>query len=149
MPEGYELSIGEENFREILRRYGGPTAEQDWNTLAESLRPLAKGVMGLPSTAVRGDAGIFLTLAAKYPLSFLAVLKDAPQILAPFDLEAFGVKDPFLKNYLDLIAFLLQGLPAEGTLTAVMVRPSVRPSVIRSFVRSFVRLLAHTARQAQ
>jgi len=30
------------------------------------------------------------------------------------------VKDAFLKNYLDLIAFLLQGLPSNGTLTAVM-----------------------------
>ena len=29
-------------------------------------------------------------------------------------------KDAFLKNYLDLIAFLLQGLPSNGTLTAVM-----------------------------
>ncbi|KAH8047955.1 all-trans-retinol 13,14-reductase [Aureococcus anophagefferens] len=32
----------------------------------------------------------------------------------------FRVDDPFLRNYLDLIAFLLQGLPAKGTLTAVM-----------------------------
>lgn len=120
-PDGYELSIGEENFREILRRYGGPTAEADWNKLAEKLRPLAAGVMGLPSTAVRGDAGILLTLAARYPGAFLAVLRDASKILAPFDLSKYGVKDAFLKNYLDLIAFLLQGLPADGTLTAVMV----------------------------
>ena len=123
VPEGYELSIGEENFRKILRRYGGPTAEGDWNMLAEQLRPLAKGVMGLPSTAVRGDAGILLTLAGKYPGSFFRVLQDASKILAPFEIGKFGVKDEFLKNYLDLIAFLLQGLPAEGTLTAVMVRP--------------------------
>ena len=81
--------------------------------LAEQLRPLAKGVMGLPSTAVRGDAGILLTLAGKYPGSFFRVLQDASKILAPFEIGKFGVKDEFLKNYLDLIAFLLQGLPAE------------------------------------
>lgn len=120
VPEGYELSIGAENFLEILRRYGGPTAIEDWNKLADALRPLTTGVMGLPSTAVRGDAGIFLTLVAKYPLAFLRVLKDVSKITAPFDLEALGVKDEFLKNYLNLIAFLLQGLPANGTLTAVM-----------------------------
>ncbi|KAH8043580.1 all-trans-retinol 13,14-reductase [Aureococcus anophagefferens] len=65
-PEGYELSIGAENFLEILRRYGGPTAVADWERLASTLRPLAKGVMGLPSTAVRGDLGLLATLGLKY-----------------------------------------------------------------------------------
>ncbi|KAH8043594.1 all-trans-retinol 13,14-reductase [Aureococcus anophagefferens] len=123
-PEGYELSIGAENFLEILRRYGGPTAVADWERLASTLRPLAKGVMGLPSTAVRGDLGLLATLGLKYPGPLLAVLKDSSTILAPFDMESpdspFRVDDPFLRNYLDLIAFLLQGLPAKGTLTAVM-----------------------------
>merc|ERR1712115_179382 len=44
----------------------------------------------------------------------------AERITAPFDMKELGVKDEFLKNYLDLIAFLLQGLPADQTLTAVM-----------------------------
>ena len=120
VPEGYELSIGAENFMEILRRYGGPTAASDWNKLSEQLMPLTGGVTALPSTAVRGDLGIFATLVGKYPVAFWDVVKNKDAILAPFDLEAYGVKDPFLKNYLDLIAFLLQGLPADGTLTAVM-----------------------------
>ena len=47
------------------------------------------------------------------------VLMDAPKIIAPFDLKELGVTDPFLTNYLDLLAFLLQGLPASETLTAV------------------------------
>ena len=119
-PDGYELSIGADNFIKILKDYGDPMAVGDWEKLSESLRPMAKGIMGIPSTAVRSDAGVLLTLGAKYPLSFLKVLRDAKQITAPFDLEALGVKSPFLKNYLDLIAFLLQGLPANQTLTAVM-----------------------------
>lgn len=140
VPDGYELSIGAENFKEILRRYGGPTASADWELLAEKLRPLSKGVMALPSTAVRGDAGVLVTLGAKasrapraadlsprraraarlltsplrrtsvaqYPAAFANVLLNAKAITAPFDLAALGVKDAFLRNYLDLIAFLLQ-----------------------------------------
>ena len=38
VPEGYELSIGAENFMEILRRYGGPTAIADWEKLATGRR---------------------------------------------------------------------------------------------------------------
>ena len=43
VPDGYELSIGAENFMEILRRYGGPTAISDWDRLAEQLMPLTVG----------------------------------------------------------------------------------------------------------
>ena len=128
VPEGYELSIGAENFMEILRRYGGPTAASDWNKLSEQLMPLTGGVTALPSTAVRGDLGILATLVGKYPVAFWDVIKNKDAILAPFDLEAYGVKDPFLKNYLDLIAFLLQGLPADGTLTAVTARMLIHSS---------------------
>ena len=105
-----------------LRRYGGPTAVSDWERLAATLRPLAKGVQALPSTAVRGDLGVLATVGLRYPGPFLAVLRDVDKILAPFDMEEgpFKVEDPSLRNYLDLIAFLLQGLPADQTLTAVM-----------------------------
>lgn len=123
-PEGYELSIGAENFREILKRYGGPTALDDWDKLSQTLRPLAQGIMALPSTAVRNDAGILLTLAAKYPRAFFNVIASSGTILKPFDMTSkdspFYVEDDFLRNYLDLIAFLLQGLPAKHTLTIVM-----------------------------
>ena len=135
-PEGYELSIGAENFMEILRRYGGPTAIDDWNRLADELMPLTKGVTALPSTAVRGDAGVLLTLAAKYPKAFIDVIANAQKITAPFNLTKYGVQDAFLTNYLDLIAFLLQGLPSNGTLTAVMafmVDEFYKPNAVMDF----------------
>ena len=31
-------------------------------------------------------------------------------------LDAAGVKDPFIRNWLDLLSFLLSGLPADGTI---------------------------------
>ncbi|KAJ1458090.1 hypothetical protein M885DRAFT_461295 [Pelagophyceae sp. CCMP2097] len=139
-PEGYELSIGAENFLKILETYGGPTAVPDWEKLAEKLRPLAKGVMGLPSTAVRDDPGIFLTLGLRYPLPFLRVLRDVGEILKPFDMDdpssPYYVEDAFLRNYLDLIAFLLQGLPANQTLTAViayMIEDFYREGAVMDF----------------
>lgn len=136
VPEGYELSIGAENFKTILRTWGGPTALDEWESLANQLRPLSKGVMALPSTAVRGDIGVLATLGLRYPRAFFDIIKDAQKIIAPFDLDNYGVKDPFLRNYLDLIAFLLQGLPSNGTLTAVMaymVEDFYRPGAVMDF----------------
>ena len=97
-PDGYELSIGAESFLKNLDTYGGPNAVSDWEKLAADLRPLAKKIMGLPITAVRGDVGIFLTLALKYPSSFFNVILEAEKIVAPFDMNKLGATDPFLKN---------------------------------------------------
>mmetsp|Transcript_17886 Transcript_17886/g.37367 ORF Transcript_17886/g.37367 Transcript_17886/m.37367 type:complete len:620 (-) Transcript_17886:116-1975(-) len=119
-PEGYQLSIGAENFEKILLQYGGQSAVDDWNMLASSLRPMAGGIKGIPHAAIRGDLGILLTVALKFPLSFLNVLKYAAEFSKPFDLDKLGLKNEFLKNYLDMLAFLLQGLPADQTLTVVM-----------------------------
>ena len=47
-PEGYQMSIGAENFCKILDTYGGPGAVKDWELLAEKLRPMAGGVKGIP-----------------------------------------------------------------------------------------------------
>lgn len=45
-----------------------------------------------------------------------------PTLQAPFSaiLDEVGVKDPFIRNYLNLLCFLLQGLPVDGTMTAVV-----------------------------
>ena len=87
VPEGYELSIGAENFLKILDTWGGPTAREDWAKLADELRPLSSGVMSLPSTAVRGDLGILATLGLRYPKAFVDVVANAGKIVAPFDLK--------------------------------------------------------------
>jgi len=97
---------------------------------------LSSGVMSLPSTAVRGDLGILATLGLRYPKAFVDVVANAGKIVAPFDLKSYGVQDKFLTNYLDLIAFLLQGLPSNGTLTAVMaymVEDFYRPGAVMDF----------------
>merc|ERR1719353_2398276 len=81
VPEGYELSIGAENFLRILDTWGGPTAREDWDKLATALRPLSEGVMALPSTAVRGDAGVLATLGLRYPKAFIDVISNAQKII--------------------------------------------------------------------
>ena len=36
-------------------------------------------------------------------------------------MEAAGVRDPFVRNWVDLLSFLLSGLKADGTLAAEVV----------------------------
>ena len=119
-PQGYQMSVGAANFVEILKTYGGPGAVDEWMMLADQLRPMSAGVRGIPHAAVRSDAGILLTVALKYPMAFVDVLRNAPLFTESFDLDELGLKDEFLRNYLDMLAFLLQGLPADRTLKVVM-----------------------------
>lgn len=121
-PEGFRQSIGAKAFEETLKQYGGPTAMEDWEKLAKALRPVAAGIMDFPSVALRSDFGALLTTIGRYPGPVFKTLQQVRMLTRPFSefYEELDIKDEFLKNYLNLLCFLLQGLPAEGTLSAVM-----------------------------
>lgn len=59
--------------------------------------------------------GSLLTLG-KYPIAVLKTIKQGKNLLRPFSdyYNELEIQDVFLKNYLNLLCFLLQGLPAEG-----------------------------------
>jgi hypothetical protein len=106
-----------------LDTYGGPTAISDWRRLAARLRPLTDGVKALPAVAVRPDAGALLTLVFKYPLAVLRTLRDASRGLTrPFSeiVAEVAVTDRFLKNYLNMLAFLLQVRAGARSAAAAM-----------------------------
>ena len=52
----------------------------------------------------------------------MKTVASGPALQGPFSdvMAAQGVTDPFILNWLNMLSFLLQGLPADGTLTAVM-----------------------------
>ena len=119
---GFRQSIGAAAFETTLQTYGGPTALADWRKLAAALRPLTDGVMSLPTVAIRPDLGSLLTLVLRYPVALWKTILQGKNLTRPFSeyYDELGITDPFLKNYLNLLCFLLQGLPAEGTISAVM-----------------------------
>eukprot|EP00596_Hydrurales_sp_CCMP1899_P002208 CAMPEP_0119045880 /NCGR_PEP_ID=MMETSP1177-20130426/43103_1 /TAXON_ID=2985 /ORGANISM="Ochromonas sp, Strain CCMP1899" /LENGTH=494 /DNA_ID=CAMNT_0007018317 /DNA_START=320 /DNA_END=1801 /DNA_ORIENTATION=+ len=119
--DGNLQGIGAGSFEATLKAFGGPHALSDWEKLAAALRPLTDGVMSLPTVAIRPDLGSLLTLG-KYPLAILKTIKQGKNLTRPFSdyYKELDIKDTFLMNYLNLLCFLLQGLPAEGTLSAVM-----------------------------
>jgi phytoene dehydrogenase-like protein len=78
--------------------------------------------MGLPTVAIRPDIGSLATLGLRYPVSLIKTIIQGQALTRPFNLyyKELDIKDSFLKNYLNLLCFLLQGMPADGTLSAVM-----------------------------
>jgi phytoene dehydrogenase-like protein len=121
LPEGdFNAYVGADHFCEILREFRGEVAIAQWRNLQAEMQPLAAAVNALPPLAMRFDLGAAISLGQYLPNS----LKHLPNILRltrPFSKIIDGIiTDPFIRNWLDLLSFLLSGLPADGTVGAEM-----------------------------
>ena len=124
-PEGtFAAAVGAKDFKErILPTYAGPGAADQFDTLMKRVEPLGEAIFGVPSAAVREDAFAALTLG-RYGLSLATLLAvgPAPALSRPFSevLDQCGVTDAFLRNWLDMICFLLQGATTKEAPTTLM-----------------------------
>jgi carotene isomerase len=121
LPEGYyRAGVGADGFCEMLETMGKGQAIAQWRDLQEKMRPLGEASVKLPLAAFREDLGAIFTVG-KYAKDLLPYLPYAPQLNQPFDKVMDRViKDPFVRNWLDLLCFMLSGLPASGTVCAEM-----------------------------
>jgi len=123
LPDGekFAAKIGPEEFGDVLREHGGPGAEEEFASLMKRMEPLSNAAQALTSMALREDAGAILTLA-RYPRELFDTLKQGQALNDPFALimDEMNIQNKFVKNWLDMLCFLLQGLPAAGTMNAVM-----------------------------
>ncbi|KAM7482089.1 hypothetical protein LguiB_006672 [Lonicera macranthoides] len=132
VPEGEFLSrIGPTEFFKDLETYAGPDAVQEWKKLLDSILPLSTAAMALPPLSIRGDLGVVSTAAFRYAPSLLKSFAQmgpqgalgATKLLRPFSeiVDSLGLKDPFIRNWIDLLSFLLAGVKSNGILSAEMV----------------------------
>lgn len=87
--------------------------------------------MALPPLSIRGDLGVLSTAATRYAPSLLKSFVEmgpqgafgASKLLRPFSeiMDSLELKDPFIRNWVDLLAFLLAGVKSNGILSAEMV----------------------------
>jgi hypothetical protein len=92
---------------------------------------MSTAAMALPPLSIRGDLGILSTAAGRYAPSLLkSFIQMGPQgalgatkLLRPFSetVDSLGLKNPFVRNWIDLLCFLLAGVKSDGALSAEMV----------------------------
>ncbi|MGF1458701.1 MAG: phytoene desaturase family protein [Leptolyngbyaceae cyanobacterium] len=121
LPEGtFDTQVGADQFCDVLMTLRGGEAVQQWRTLQALMKPYGEAAIALPPAAVRFDWGVLQTL-----LPFAGkMLSHTPRLLdltGPFSrLMDRVVSDEFLRHWLDLLCFLLSGLPAAQTSAAEM-----------------------------
>ncbi|KAJ1292764.1 hypothetical protein BS78_01G015400 [Paspalum vaginatum] len=132
VPEGQFLSrIGPTDFLKDLETFVGIDAVQEWKKLLDAVIPMSAAAMALPPLSIRGDLGILSTAAGRYAPSLLkSFIQMGPQgalgatkLLRPFQeiVDSLGLKNPFVRNWIDLLCFLLAGVKSDGALSAEMV----------------------------
>ncbi|XP_047310956.1 prolycopene isomerase, chloroplastic isoform X2 [Impatiens glandulifera] len=132
IPEGEFLSrIGPTEFFKDLEKYASPAAAREWKKLLDAILPLSAAAMVLPPLSIRGDWGVISTAATRYGPSVLKSLAQmgpqgaigATKLLKPFSevVDSLELKDPFVRNWIDLLSFLLAGVKSDSVLSAEMI----------------------------
>lgn len=121
LPEGdFDAYVGADHFCQVLKKLRGEDAVAQWRRLQAEMKPLEAAVNALPPLAMRFDLGAAISMGQFLP----ATLWHLPHILrltGSFSkIMDRVVEDKFIRNWLDLLCFLLSGLPASGTIAAEM-----------------------------
>ncbi|PLZ86884.1 phytoene desaturase family protein [Fischerella thermalis] len=121
LPEGdFDTTVGADQFCEVLSQLRGQDAVAEWRHLQRIMEPLAKAAVAIPPAAVRYDLGATITVG-QCALSMARHGPNITKLTRAFSQIIDGVvRDPFIRNWLDLLCFLLSGLPANGTSAAEM-----------------------------
>ncbi len=121
LPEGsFNNPIGTDQFDQVLEQFQGPQAVAEWHHLKSVMAPLADAAIAIPPAAFRADLGVIRTLGRFLP-AMLRQTKYIRQLTGPFNrILDREISDPFIHRWMDMLCFLLSGLPADGTIAAEM-----------------------------
>ena len=105
----FAATIGPEPFQEILKKHGGPDAQEQWERFMNLINPLSEAAMALPPSVLRNDLGVLLTMA-RFWRAVVKTIPKGPQLQQPFStiLAKANVTDQFILDWLSLLCFLLQ-----------------------------------------
>lgn len=137
LPEGdFNTSVGAEQFCEILLKYRGEKAVKEWRELQRVMAPYADAAVAIPPAALRFDLGAVKTVGQFAP-DLIKHFFNVSKLTGPFSSIMDGVvSDPFIRNWLNMLCFLLSGLPANGTSAAevaFMFADWYRPGVMLDY----------------
>lgn len=116
LPEGdFDTSVGSDQFCEVLQKLRGEDAVNQWRQLQKVMQPYAEAAIALPTAAIRLDFGAIRTVG-QYAPRMLRHAASISKLTGPFSrIMDDVVSDPFIRNWLNLLCFLLSGLPADAT----------------------------------
>ena len=122
LPEGHlRIGVGAEPFEMAIHQLRGAAAVEEWQAFMRWLEPYCRAAGSLPLLAMRPGLGMAGVLGAR---GSATLLRQAPRLAALGG--AFGpmarrhLRDPFLLHWVEMLCFLISGLPMDQTSAAAM-----------------------------
>jgi len=122
LPEGrFNVGVGSDPFRALVRELRGAAAVDEWDRFMRWLKPHCAAATALPLLALRPDAQALAVLGVGRAA---ALLRHGPRMAALAG--AFGpmarryLNDAFLLHWVEMLCFLISGLPMDQTSAAAM-----------------------------
>ena len=121
VPEGqFNLEVGEEPFKKRIALLRGSKSVEQWNSFVSAIKPLSQIVSEIPLLSSSPETMNFLEVI-KLTSKFLPRINLLPKLNVGFgDIVDNHLKDPFLRNWVDLLSFLISGMPMHDTNSAAM-----------------------------
>ena len=121
VPEGeFNLDVGEEPFKKRIKLLKGDKSVEEWNSFLSAVKPLSQIVNKIPLLSSSPETINFLEII-KLTSKFLPNINLLPKLNAGFgDIVDNHLEDPFLRNWVDLLSFLISGMPMHDTNSAAM-----------------------------
>jgi phytoene dehydrogenase-like protein len=121
----WKVQLGENSFQEgPIKQFGTDATLVEFEELRELTKGLVRGAVGIPAMAMRAGKYALVPLLRYLPALFDIVKQGEEFTRGTFkpymDGPIFTVTDPWLRSWLDALAFSLSGLPASRTAAAAM-----------------------------
>ena len=121
VPEGnFYLEVGQEPFKKRVRLLRGYKSVEEWDAFVSAIKPLSQIIRDIPLLSSSPETTNFLEYI-KLASKFLPNIHLLPKLNGGFgDIVDNHLKDPFLRNWVDLLSFLISGMPMHDTNSAAM-----------------------------
>ncbi|MCP9838387.1 NAD(P)-binding protein [Cyanobium sp. N.Huapi 1H5] len=122
LPEGnLRVGVGQAPFLALVRELRGAAVAAEWDRFLTALKPSCEAARSLPLLALRPGAGLATTLGGGNALRLLGQAGRLAALGGAFGpIARRHLSDPFLLHWVDLLCFLISGLPMDQTSAAAM-----------------------------
>ena len=121
LPEGdLSVAVGNDGFEAVVDQLRGPAVVKEWRRFIDVLRPIAAAADALPLLSMRPgvDGMAQLLQRGGQLLPHLGAMRHLAGSFGP--LVDRHLQDPFLRHWVDLLCFLISGMPMGDTNAAAM-----------------------------
>ena len=121
LPEGdLSVAVGNDGFEAVVGQLRGPAVVEEWRRFIDVLRPIAAAADALPLLSMRPgvDGMAQLLQRGGQLLPHLGAMRHLAGSFGP--LVDRHLQDPFLRHWVDLLCFLISGMPMGDTNAAAM-----------------------------